>query len=421
MSSELLGILDHIERERGVAREVLIGAVETAMVSAVKKAINAKTTDNIRVVIGREDGKIRAYVDDQEIKSVDFGRIAAQTAKQVIIQKIREAEKDVIYQEFSAKIGDIVSGTVYRFDKGNIVVDLLGKAEGLMPRREQSPRDDLRQGQRVRAYILEVRRDTKGPQIILSRTSPLFVKKLFELEVPEIFEGIVEVKSIAREAGERTKIAVWSKDEKVDCVGACVGMRGSRVKDIVGELQGEKIDIIRWSDDLREYITASLSPAKITEIRLDKRAQRAQVIVADDQLSLAIGKHGQNVRLASKLSGWDLDIRTREEIVKEKEETKKVRAIMHLEGVGEKILDALFEAGFSTLERLANATMEQLSEVKGIGEKKAEKILAAAKDKWDRVKSGEVSLETVMPSSGANDAPEAGAVAPREKGEDESS
>jgi N utilization substance protein A len=204
-------------------------------------------------------------------------------------------------------------------------------------------------------------------------------------------------------------------------VGACVGMRGSRVKDIVGELQGEKIDIIRWSDDLREYITASLSPAKITEIRLDKRAQRAQVIVADDQLSLAIGKHGQNVRLASKLSGWDLDIRTREEIVKEKEETKKVRAIMHLEGVGEKILDALFEAGFSTLERLANATMEQLSEVKGIGEKKAEKILAAAKDKWDRVKSGEVSLETVMPSSGANDAPEEGAVAPREKGEDESS
>ena len=343
MSNELMAILDHIERERGINKEVLIQAVESAMVSAVKKAVGVKTTENIRVTIDKTDGKIHAFMDEQEIKSVDFGRIAAQTAKQVIIQKIREAEKDVIFNEFSAKIGDIVSGTIYRFDKGNIIVDLLGKAEGVMPRREQSPRDDFRQGQRVRAYVLDVRREAKGPQIVLSRTSPLFVKKLFELEVPEIFEGIVEVKSISREAGERTKIGVWSKDEKVDCVGACVGMRGSRVKDIVTELQGEKIDIIRWSDDLREYITAALSPAKITEIRLDKQNQKAQVIVAEDQLSLAIGKHGQNVRLASRLTGWDLDIRTREEIVKEKEEAKKVRAEISLEGVGEKVLSALID------------------------------------------------------------------------------
>ncbi len=376
-----MAILDHIERERGIAKDVLIQAVETAMVSAVKKAIGAKTTDNIRVSIDRADGKIHAFVDEQEIKSVDFGRIAAQTAKQVIIQKIREAEKDVIYNEFSAKVGDIVSGTVYRFDKGNIIVDLLGKAEGVLPKREQSPRDDFRQGQRVRAYVAEVKRETKGPQIILSRTSPFFVKKLFELEVPEIFEGIVEVKSISREAGERTKIAVWSKDEKVDCVGACVGMRGSRVKDIVTELQGEKIDIIRWSDDLREYITAALSPAKITEIRLDKKAQKAQVIVADDQLSLAIGKHGQNVRLASKLVAWELDIRTREEIVKEKEEAKKARAEMHLEGVGEKILDALIDGGFDSLEKIAQASVEKMTEVKGIGQKKAEKIVVAAQEK----------------------------------------
>ena len=381
MSNELMMILDHIERERGISKDILIQAVESAMVSAVKKAIGSKTSENIKVTIERATGAIKAFVDDAEIKSVDFGRIAAQTAKQVIIQKIREAEKDVIFSEFSAKIGDIVSGTVYRFDKGNIIVDLLGKAEGIMPKREQSPRDDFKQGQRVRAYVLEVKKETRGPQIILSRTSPLFVKKLFELEVPEIFEGIVEIKSISREAGERTKIGVWSKDEKVDCVGACVGMRGSRVKDIVTELQGEKIDIIRWSDDLREYITAALSPAKITEIRLDKKEQRAQVIVAEDQLSLSIGKHGQNVRLASRLIGWDLDIRTREEIVKEKEEAKKTRAEMMLEGVGEKILNSLIESGFDTLEKIAGASVEQLTQIKGIGEKKAEKILIAAKEK----------------------------------------
>ncbi|MFH0877129.1 MAG: transcription termination factor NusA [Candidatus Omnitrophota bacterium] len=384
MSSELLAILDHIERERGINKEVLIAAVESAMVSAVKKAIGAKTTENIRASIDRTDGKIRAFLDEKEVKSVDFGRIAAQTAKQVIIQKLREAEKDVIFTEFSAKVGDIVSGLVYRFDKGNIIVDLLGKAEGFMPKREQSPRDDFRQGQRVRAYILDVRREAKGPQIILSRTSPLFVKKLFELEVPEIFEAIVEIKSISREAGERTKIAVWSKDEKVDCVGACVGMRGSRVKDIVTELQGEKIDIIRWSDDLREYIAASLSPAKITEIRLDKEHSRAQVIVAEDQLSLAIGKHGQNVRLASRLIGWDLDIRTREEIIQEKEEVKKARADLNLEGIGEKLIDALMDSGFDTLEKLKDATVEQLTEIKGIGGKKAEKIIAAAKERLEQ-------------------------------------
>lgn len=384
MSGELLAILDHIERERGIKKDVLIAAVESAMVSAVKKALGVKTNENISVRIDKEDGSIKAFLNDEEIKSIDFGRIAAQTAKQVIIQKIREAEKDVIFQEFSAKIGDIVSGTVYRFDKGNIIVDLLGKTEALMPKREQSPRDDFRQGQRIRAYLLEVRREVKGPQIVLSRTSPFFVKKLFELEVPEIYEGIVEVKSISREAGERTKIAVWSKDEKVDCVGACVGMRGSRVKDIVTELQGEKIDIIRWSDDLKEYIAAALSPAKITEIRLDKDARRAQVIVPDDQLSLSIGKHGQNVRLASRLIGWDLDIRTREEIVQEKEEAKKAKAEMMLDGVGLKVLDTLIEAGFDTLDKIKDATVEQLTHVKGIGAKKAEKIIIAAKERLSK-------------------------------------
>jgi N utilization substance protein A len=378
MSSELLAILDHLEREKGVDKEILLAAVEAAMVSAVKKSIGAKDTQNIKVEIDRSTGKIRAFSEDKEIKSVDFGRIAAQTARQVMIQKIREAEKDVIYNEFISKVGTIVSGTVYRFEKGNIVVDLFGRTEGTIPHREQTQSEEFRQGDRVRAYILEVKKEPKGPQIILSRAHPNLIKKLFELEVPEIYEGIVEIKALSREPGERTKIAVWSKDEKVDCVGACVGMRGSRVKNIVSELQGEKIDIIRWSDNIREYVTASLSPAKISEIKLDKERQHAEVIVSDDQLALAIGKRGQNVRLASKLVCWELDIRTKPE-VKEEVRTKEDQSLASLHGVGDKILSALIEAGFSTLESLASADAEALSQIKGVGSKKAEKIIKEAK------------------------------------------
>ncbi len=378
MTSELIAILEHLERERGVDKEILLAAVEAAMVSAVKKAIGAKDAQNIKVEIDRESGKIRAFCEDKEIKSVDFGRIAAKTARQVMIQKIREAEKEVIYQEFSSKVGGIVSGTVYRFEKGNIIVDLFGRTEGVIPHREQAPSEEFRQGDRIRSYVLEVRKEQKGPQITLSRTHPNLIKKLFELEVPEIYEGIVEIKSIAREPGERTKIAVWSKDEKVDCVGACVGMRGSRVKNIVSELQGEKIDIIRWSDDIREYITAALSPAKVSEIKLEKEKQRAEVIVAEDQLSLAIGKRGQNVRLASKLVGWEMDIRTKAE-QKEEVQPKEEQSLANIHGVGEKILSSLVEAGFSTLESLANADVEALSKIKGLGLKKAEKIIKEAK------------------------------------------
>lgn len=380
MNSELLAILEHLEREKGVDREVLLAAVETAMVSAVKKAVGVKDAQNIKVEIDRESGKIRAFCGDKEIKSMDFGRIAAQTARQVMIQKIREAEKDVIYQEFILKVGTIVSGTVYRFEKGDIVVDLFGRTEGAIPRREQAPKEEFRLGDRIRAYVLEVKREPKGPQVILSRRHPNMVRKLFELEVPEIYEGIVEIKFISREPGERTKIAVWSKDEKVDCVGACVGMRGSRVKNIVSELQGEKIDIIRWSDNTREYITAALSPAKINEIKLDKEKQKAEVIVAEDQLSLSIGKHGQNVRLASKLVGWELDIRTRPE-AKEDVQHKEEQSLANIHGVGEKILSLLVEAGFSTLESLANIDAQALSDkIKGIGLKKAEKIIKEAKN-----------------------------------------
>lgn len=388
MSQELLAIIEQIEREKGIKKEVLMQAVESALLSAVRKVIDFKPGEELKVEIDPHTGKIKATRNNAEITTIDFGRIAASTARQVIIQKIREAEKEVVFSEFQSKVGEITSGTVYRFDKGNIIVDLLGKAEGIILKREQSPGEEFRQGQRIRAYVLEVRKETKGAQIILSRTHPNLVKKLFELEVPEIYEGIVEIKAISREAGARTKISVWSKNEKVDSVGACVGMRGNRVRNIVNELQGEKIDIVRYSDDIREYIKAALSPAKVAEIKLNKENQKAEVIVEDDQLSLAIGKHGQNVRLASRLIGWELDIRTKvtagviKEEEKEKKEKKAKEEVVSLEqlpGVGEKTLASLKEAGFNSIEDILKARLEDLLKVKGIGQKKAEKLIAEAK------------------------------------------
>jgi len=402
MSQELLAILDQIEREKGIKKEVLIEAVQSALVSAVRKVIDAKPTDELKVEIDRFNGKIKAFRNEEEITSIDFGRIAASTARQVIIQKIREAEKEVVFNEFQGRVGEIVSGTVYRFEKGNVIIDLLGKAEGVLLKREQSPREDFRQGQRIRAYVVDVKKEGKGTQIILSRTHPNLVRKLFELEVPEIFEGIVEVKSIAREPGERTKIAVWSKNEKVDSVGACVGMRGNRVRNIVNEMNGEKIDIVRYNDDIREYIKAALSPAKIAEIKLDKEKLKAEIIVDDDQLSLAIGKHGQNVRLASRLVGWELDIRTKttaaaaklegvapaagkadqEGIAEEGVSAAEAGAGVSLEelpGVGEKTLASLKASGFKTVEDIQNASVEDLIKVDGIGEKKAEKLIKEAR------------------------------------------
>lgn len=387
MSEELLAILEHIEREKGIDKEILCQAVETALVSAVRKAADVKPDQEITVELDRKTGKIKAFVNKEEIKSTEFSRIAAQTAKQVIIQKIREAEKDVVFKDFKDRVGQIISGVVYRFEKGNIIVDLLGKAEAILLKKEQVGGEEFRQGERIRAYILDVRKESKGPQIIVSRSHPNMVKKLFELEVPEIYEGIVEIKSISREAGERTKIAVWSKDEKIDCVGACVGMRGSRVKNIVSEVRGEKIDIVRWSDDIKEYIKASLSPAKIKEISFNKENKKATVFVDEDQLSLAIGKHGQNVRLASRLVGWELDIRTKvkPEEVPEKIEQKEVgpsgekTPLEKLSGVGEKTISLLQKAGFMDVESIINIDIEKLLEIKGIGKVKAQKIIEQAK------------------------------------------
>jgi N utilization substance protein A len=411
MSQELLAIIEQIEREKGIKKDVLIEAVESALVSAAKKVIDLKPEEDLKVTLDRNTGKIKAFRNEEEITNIDFGRIAASTARQVIIQKMREAEKDVVFGEFQGRVGEIVSGTVYRFEKGNIVIDLLGKAEGMLLKREQSPKEEFKQGTRVRALVLDVSKDLKGAQIILSRAHPNFVKKLFELEVPEIYEGIVEIKSISRQPGERTKISVASKNEKVDSVGACVGMRGNRVRNIVTELQGEKIDIVRYNEDIREYIKAALSPAKVSEIKLDKEHNKAMVVVEDDQLSLAIGKHGQNVRLASRLIGWELDIRTKVQLAEEafkteqaaagapaevpeaaqeeetaktvkkekKKKKKEVAALESLEGVGEKTIESLKEAGFGSLEDILKAKIEDLTQIKGIGEKKAEKIIAAAK------------------------------------------
>ncbi|MFC1657971.1 transcription termination factor NusA [Candidatus Omnitrophota bacterium] len=381
MNGEILAILEQIEREKGIKKEVLVVAVESALLSAAKKVMNLNPEQELKVEIDRNSGKIKATCDGRVVSSIDFGRIAAQTAKQVIMQKIREAEKDVIFSEFQVKVGDIVSGTVYRFQKGTIIVDLLGRAEGILTRREQSPKEEFRQGERIRAYLVEVKKESRGPQIILSRAHPNFVKKLFELEVPEIYEGIVEIKAISRQPGERTKITVHSKDSKVDSVGACVGMRGNRVKSIVNELRGEKIDIVRYNEDMREYISTALAPAKISEIRLDKASLRAEVIVDEDQLSLAIGKHGQNVRLASRLVGWELDIRTKEAIQAKAKEQQPVEeaSLSQLEGVGEKLIDNLKGAGFNTVQDLLAADTKKLLKIKGIGKVKAEKLIKQAK------------------------------------------
>ncbi|MFA5339319.1 MAG: transcription termination factor NusA [Candidatus Omnitrophota bacterium] len=395
MNGELLSVLDHLEREKGIDREVLIAAVESALVSAAKKALGSQT-EEVEVKMDRKSGEVTVFSGGKEVKSGDFGRIAAQTAKQIIIQKIREAERDVIFTDYTSRVGSVVTGTVYRFEKGNIIVDL-GKTEGFIPKSEQSSKENFRQGDRIKAYVVEVKKTGKGPQIVLSRANTGLIKKLFELEIPEIYEGIVEVKSISREAGDRTKIAVFSKDEKIDCVGACVGMRGSRVKNIVKELQGEKIDIVRWSDDTKEYILASLNPAKISTVKLDKEAKRAQVTVDDDQLSLAIGKKGQNVRLASKLTGWEIDIKPKVALLEGapaaekkaaepeeakaagKEEKEGVPDISSLEGVGPKTKGLLEEAGLDSIEKIAASSVEELTKIKGIGEKTAEKILKSAK------------------------------------------
>ena len=372
MNGELLSILEAIERDKGIDREILIQAVEAALATAAKKSVGAREDQEVTVTIDRKTGKLSVVSEDQTFHSIDFSRIAAQTAKQVIIQKIREAERDVVFTEYQGRVGDIVTGTVHRFERGDIIVEL-GRAEAVLPKSERIPHEEYHQGDRLQGYVLEVRKSAKGPSVVLSRAHEGFIRGLFALEVPEIAEGIVEIKGISREAGDCTKIAVASTDDKVDCVGACVGMRGTRVKNIVRELHGEKIDIIRWHDDVKEFIAAALSPAKIAEIHGQPEAKQALVIVDDDQLSLAIGKRGQNVRLASKLTGWQLEIKSRSQAA------GTAVSLRDLEGVGPKMEERLREAGITTIRQLAELTFEQLTAIQGIGDKTAEKLLDTAK------------------------------------------
>jgi N utilization substance protein A len=431
---DLMQVIDQIGREKGIEKGILIEAVGAAILSASRKSLPAaQAALDLRVDFDGKSGQFMLYavkkvvetaanpkveisLDEalkinpgaqtgDELKSPvpvpahSFGRIAAQTAKQVIIQRVREAERDSVYQNFKEKEGELVHGVVQRVIKGNAILNI-GKAEAILPVREQLPREEFRVGDRVRAYILDVKKTSKGSQIVVSRTHPGFVKRLFELEVPEIYEGIVEVRAAAREAGERAKIAVVSKDGNVDPVGACVGYRGARVQAIVRELQGEKIDIIPWREDPAAFVKAALAPAEVRQVTADSGTRTLRVVVADDQLSLAIGRRGQNARLAAKLVGWKVDIRSTAELQREAEaalselmagevrpeaapapdEGAALEQFTALPGVGEKLAMRLVAAGYAGLSAVADATPEALQEIEGIGPKSAEKILLAARE-----------------------------------------
>jgi N utilization substance protein A len=362
MSMEFIEALSEIEREKGIGKDVLIEAIEAALISSYKRNFN--TAQNVRVDINRITGGIKVYarktiveevldprleitleaarsinphyqledIADIEVTPRDFGRIAAQTAKQVVTQRIREAERGLIYNAFVDKEQDIVTGIVQRMDVRNLYVDL-GKVEAALPLTELMPNDKFKQGDRVKCYITKVENTSKGPQIILSRTHPGLLKRLFELEVPEIFDGTVEIRSVAREAGFRSKIAVYSRNEEVDPVGSCVGQKGIRVQTIVTELKGEKIDIVRWSDLVEEYVANALSPSKVLEVIVFEAEKMARVIVPDYQLSLAIGIKGQNARLAAKLTGWKIDIKSEAQAEQEYGRPKSPGAMMHQDSV----------------------------------------------------------------------------------------
>jgi N utilization substance protein A len=310
-----------------------------------------------------------------KLDSSKFGRIAAQAAKQNIVQRVRDAEREIIFNEFKGREGQLVNGIVQRFEKRNIIVNL-GRTDAILPEKEQIPRERYRQGDRIRAYILDVDLTSKGPQIVLSRTHPGLLIELFRQEVPEIYEGIVEVKGAAREPGGRAKIAVYSNDSDVDPVGACVGMRGTRVQSVVQELRGEKIDIVPWTPDQADYVCRALSPAKVSKIIMDEEERAMEVIVPDDQLSLAIGKKGQNVRLASRLTGWRLDVRGEAEA---EEEARNARAsLMSVPGIGDVTAELLYQDGFKSAEEVAAADTDRLTQVEGVGAEKAAVIIKSA-------------------------------------------
>ncbi len=379
--AELKAVVEYMESERGVEREVIIKAIESALQSVSEKDEDAD--DHLRLEINRKTFEIKAYKtlsDGTEIESTPrrLGRIAAQTAKQTIMQKIRMAEKERVFEEYKDRSGEIVTGSVVRFDRSDVIIDI-DHAEAVMPSKERVPTEEYEVGERVRAYIVAVRERERGPEIVLSRSHPDFVRRLFELEVSEIADGTMEIKGIAREAGYRSKVAVISHDDRVDPVGACVGMRGMRVKNIVRELSGEKIDIVRWSDDISTLITNALAPARLKHVEADEATQTVTVTVEPDQLSLAIGKRGQNARLTSKLTGWRVDIQKDEESMDFEERVAvAVTKLAAVEGIGDEFAERLVFAGFLTLEGILAADLSDLEAIEEISADQAQAIWHAA-------------------------------------------
>jgi transcription termination/antitermination protein NusA len=415
---ELLQIADAVARDKSIDRSIVLASMEDAMQKAARSRYGQET--EVRAEINPRTGEVRysrlmlvvdqiendatqilladarkrnpaAQVGDwiaEPLPPIEFGRIAAQSAKQVIVQKVREAERDRQYDEFKDRIGDIINGVVKRVEYGNVIVDL-GRAEAIIRRDEMIPREMFRPGDRVRAYVYDVRREQRGPQIFLSRTHPQFMAKLFQQEVPEIYDGVIEVKSVARDPGSRAKIAVTSRDSSIDPVGACVGMRGSRVQAVVNELQGEKIDIIPWSVDAATFIVNALQPAEVVKVVLDEDSSRIEVVVPDDQLSLAIGRRGQNVRLASQLTGWDIDILTEAEESerRQKEFVERTNAFMQALDVDEVVGQLLASEGFRSVDELAYVDPSEVAAIEGFDADTAEEIQNRARDYLARVEA----------------------------------
>src|SRR5271165_3615381 len=415
---ELLQIADAVAREKSIDRQIVLTSMEDAIQKAARSRYGQET--EVRAEINPKTGEIRfsrlllvvdqiendatqitvtearkknpaAQIGDwiaETLPPFDFGRIAAQSAKQVIVQKVREAERDRQYQEYKDRIGDIVNGVVKRVEYGNVIIDL-GRGEATIRRDEMIPRETFRPGDRARAYVYDVRREQRGPQIFLSRTHPQFMAKLFRQEVPEIYDGVIEVKSVARDPGSRAKIAVISRDTSIDPVGACVGMRGSRVQAVVGELQGERIDIIPWSADAATFIVNALQPAEVVKVVLDEDSNRIEVVVPDDQLWLAIGRRGQNVRLASQLTGWDIDIMTEAEESerRQKEFVERTRVFMTAIDVDEVVARLLASEGFRTVDEIAYVEPRELASIEGFDEDTAAEIQSRARGHLARIEA----------------------------------
>ena len=408
---ELLQIADAVAREKTIDKKIVIEAMEDAIQKAAKSRYGAE--NDIRCEIDPKTGeakltRVLAVVDEVEndatqitvedakkrnpeakagdmiaetLPPLEFGRVAAQNAKQVIVQKVREAERDRQFSEYKDRVGDISNGTVKRVEYGNVIVDL-GRAEGIIRRDEMIPRENVRLGDRIRAYIYDVRREQRGPQIFLTRARSEFMAKLFAQEVPEIYDGVVEIKSVARDPGSRAKIAVISKDSSIDPVGACVGMRGARVQAVVNELQGEKVDIIQWNPDAASFIVNALAPAEVTKVVLDEDSNRIEVVVPEAQLSLAIGRRGQNVRLASQLTGWDIDILTEQEESerRQKEFAERTQLLMDSLDVDEVIAQLLVTEGFASIEEVAYVDLSEIAHIEGFDEGTAEQIQSRARE-----------------------------------------